>query len=243
MRTSINKKTMTNCILMRVAVMVSFVVLLNGCSSQPKPISIESPDLTPKESASFNGPNSPSLNKNDRQVRIAPELLSADEHHDILMAIDHWQVQGKIGLRIPNNSGSMYFNWKQGGENWAIHLSGPLGQGATWIRGNAMGVSLQAGDKVPIYADSADQLMQSSLGWSLPIKSLHYWIRGFPDPATALDSIEKDESNNLSRLSQSGWDIVYARHQDIDGWTLPKKIIATNSDIRVTIIIKNWRLY
>ena len=243
MRTSINNKTMTTRLLVHVAVMASFVVFLNGCSSQPKSISIKSPDLTQKESASFNGPNSSSSNRNDRQVRIAPESLSADEYNDILMAIDHWQVQGKIGLRIPNNSGSMYFNWKQEGENWAIHLSGPLGQGATWIRGNAMGVSLQAGDKLPTYADSADQLMQRSLGWSLPIRSLHYWIRGFPDPATALDSIEKDESNNLIRLSQSGWDIVYARHQDIDGWTLPQKIIAPNPDIRATIIIKNWRLY
>lgn len=236
---------MTTHIVKHIAIMTAFIFLLNGCSNQPKSTSLDSPHHTTKKSANLNGSNSDkaSSNSKSRPARIASESLSADEYQDILMSIDHWQVQGKMGLRIPNNSGSMYFNWKQEGDTWAIHLSGPLGQGATWIKGNGQTVSLQAGDKLPIYADSAEQLMQRSLGWSLPIRSLHYWIRGFPDPATAFDSIEKDQDNNLSRLSQSGWNIVYSRYQEKDGWTLPQKIIATNDDIRATIIIKNWRFH
>ncbi len=217
------------------------IALLSACSSLPKTTDTSSPDAQ-RQSQTGTSIKSPIVIA-QRPAKFAPNTTNATEYQQILLGIDHWQAQGKIGLKIPNNSGSLYFNWKQEADTWAIHLSGPLGQGATWIKGNETRVSLRAGDKPLIYAKSPEELMQRSLGWSLPIENLYYWLRGVASPLAPITSILKDESGQLISLSQLGWNIEFPRYKQHDGWLLPQKIIATNNKIKTTIIIKNWRLY
>src|SRR5690606_4991165 len=54
-----------------------------------------------------------------------------------LAAIQEWQLSGKMNLRVPGESDTVRVIWQNRPEDFAIRLSGALGMGATWIRGDA----------------------------------------------------------------------------------------------------------
>jgi len=212
----------------RLLICVVAIAFLSACvSSKPKP----TPD---QQSATVEAP---------KAIPKAPERLTQwDNYQQILGSIDQWQVQGKLGVRLPNNSGSVYFNWKQRPDDFAIHLSGPLGQGTTWIRGDDRRVSLEQTDQPPLFAATPEALMKKSLGWSLPIGQLYYWIRGIASPNSDASEQSRYNDGSLERLEQDGWQLQYSRYKTVSGWSLPTKVIAHQQDLKLTFIIKNWKL-
>lgn len=179
-----------------------------------------------------------------KPVPKAPEVATDwDNYQQVLRTIDQWQVQGKLGVRLPDNSGSVYFNWKQRPSDFAIHLNGPLGQGTTWIRGNDRRVSLEQSGEPPVFAATPEELMLKSLGWWLPISELYYWVRGIPAPGSNPDQLTRGQDGTLLELQQNGWQLEFSRYKIIKGWSLPSKVIARRDDIKLTFIIKNWKLH
>ncbi len=136
--------------------------LLSACASPPQ---------TPE-------PRSETARAAERTPEPVPDAPSAssdwEAYRQVLGDIEQWQVQGKLGIRLPDNSGSLYFNWKQWPDEFAIHLNGPLGQGATWIRGSDRQVSLEQSGQPPMTATSPEDLMYNALGWWLPVAELYY---------------------------------------------------------------------
>jgi len=218
-----------------------------GCASQTTGVAHKNTD---EQASSHSDNRSPTVSNNTplpNKPPIAPQLSDWDEYQQVLQGIEHWQVQGKLGIRLPNDSGSLYFNWLQHPENFAIHLSGPLGQGASWIRGgsptnNSQQVSLERGKQPPVYADNLETLMQGTLGWSLPVSELHYWVRGIPAPDTPIEQIDHDDSGRLLSLQQQGWKLRFERYKTINSWPLPGKLIAEREPLKLTFIIKSWKL-
>ncbi len=195
------------------------LVLLAGCARQP---------LQPGTS---------------RDIPQPPAIVGQwQQYQELLTSIDHWQLQGKLGLQVPDHSGSVYVNWQQQQRDYAIHLSGPLGQGTTWIRGNDRGVELENSDG-KISARTPEQLMLDNLGWWLPVSELHYWIRALPSPTASEAALQRNDDGTIAQLQQSGWTLQYSRYQPVEGWPLPGRVVAQRDDIRLTFIIKNWEFY
>lgn len=218
--------------ILRLPALLAVLLLLNACVSQ-------SPQ-TPE-------PHSEAARAAEQKPAPVPTAPSAsddwDNYRQVLGAIEQWQVQGKLGIRLPDNSGSVYFNWKQWPAEFAIHLNGPLGQGATWVRGNERQVSLEQAGQAPMSAASPEDLMYNALGWWLPVGELYYWIRGIPAPDAPVQSLQRHTDGTLLSLEQRGWQMSYSRHEDVEGWSLPTRLTASNRDIRLTFIIKSWQLH
>lgn len=179
----------------------------------------------------------------------APPIVSQwEDYQQILGAIDYWQVQGKLGVRTPTDSGSVTFNWKQLPEQFAIYLHGPLGQGTVWIRGTAQQVSLEQTGQDTLYAPTPELLMYDAMGWWLPVSDLHYWIKGIPAPDKPVTRQQHHDDGTLQSLQQNGWQLDYSGYQSLAGWYLPGKVVAQyhspnqRSDIRLTFILKDWQL-
>lgn len=217
-----------------------FCVLLSACSSQPKP---EPPPAAATDTVTHQKKKITKPQKSPKPTKTAPVFESEDDYQAHLQAIIHWEVQGKLGIRLPDNSGSLYFNWKQEPNQYAIHLSGPLGQGATWIRGNHSGVTIQAGNKPKVFAATPEALLAKTLGWSLPVQELYYWTRGLQSPMSEVTASSYSDDQKLLTLEQSGWQLQFKRYRDFSGWSLPQKLIAQRDDIRLTFVIKNWKIY
>ena len=208
------------------------IVLLSGCASQTPRTTSPTSSSPPHEQRPSGTHSEPYPSTEDPHA--APEYTTED--------LQQWQVQGKLGIRVPGDSGSVYFNWKQGNDDFAIHLSGPLGQGSSWLHGNEHRVSLQQGNREPVYADNMEALMHSTLGWALPVSELYFWIRGIPAPDIAVTHQAYNDANRLVQLQQQGWQLTFERYRQTSNLHLPGKLIAKRDNIKLTFIIKNWTL-
>lgn len=198
--------------LMRNLLVPALVLLLAGCAG-----------LGPQES--IEGPG----NKQDWTT-----------HKARISEIDGWQIRGKIGIRAPQDSGSGTLFWLQRQDYFDIRLSGPLGRGATRLNGRPNAVALEVAGQGRFEAESPEALVESQLGWRLPVSNLLWWVRGLPAPDSR-SRIALDANGRLANLQQDGWDIQYLGYSDEDGYALPSRIKLAGRDLQITLVVKDWQ--
>lgn len=165
-----------------------------------------------------------------------------DKYQTRLAGLNTWELQGKLGVRVPGDANSVYVDWHQASGDYAIRLSGPFGQGTTWIRGRENAVRLEQAGRAPLSAPTPEELVYEALGWELPIRDLHYWVRGIPAPASPVVSQERTEAGALAYLEQAGWQLSYSGYNNVGPWQLPGKIVAQRGELKLTLVIKQWQL-
>lgn len=171
-----------------------------------------------------------------------PRQVDADAQRDALLQLDKWQAEGKLGLRAKGEAHSAYFDWQNHSDGFVLRLSGPLGQGTTWLRRDGSVVTLESPDQPMRQATSAEELMRYQLGWQVPVSNLRYWIKGVAAPNARVSHLTRNPDGTLAELHQQGWQISYSRYNVESGWALPGKLTAKRGDIALTIIVKDWRL-
>lgn len=172
--------------------------------------------------------------------QIAP--IGVEQQQQLIRRMPSWRAEGKIAINMDGERQNAAFDWQQRHSNYVIHLYGPFGQGATWLRRTSKGVTLENAEIGMRRAANAEQLMEDTFGWQVPVSDLQYWIRGLTAPQPDPSAIETDEHGLISTLEQQGWQVNYDRYQEHDGWILPAKLTATRDAITVTIVIKQWQL-
>ena len=161
-------------------------------------------------------------------------------HKAHISEIDGWQISGKIGIQAPQDSGSGTLFWLQRQGYFDIRLSGPLGRGATRLTGRPDAVALEVAGQGRFEAESPEALVESQLGWQLPVSHLLYWVRGLPAPDSR-SRIALDPNGRLASLQQDGWDVQYLGYTEEDGYTLPNRIKLAGRDLKITLVVKDWQ--
>lgn len=161
-------------------------------------------------------------------------------HKAQISEIDGWQINGKIGIRAPQDSGSGTLFWLQRQDYFDIRLSGPLGRGATRLTGRPDAVALEVAGQGRFEAESPEALVESQLGWQLPVSNLLWWIRGLPAPDSR-SHVELDGNGRLAHLQQDGWDVQYLDYSDENGFALPSRIKLAGRDLQITLVVKDWQ--
>ncbi|MBU2707223.1 outer membrane lipoprotein LolB [Zooshikella marina] len=161
------------------------------------------------------------------------------KHQQQLSKIDTWSLEGKLGIRTPNDSSSAYLDWEQQNHLYTIRLSGPLGQGVAEIMGKPGWVVMNTADSRLFTADSPEQLLARELGWTLPISNMQHWIKGIPDPSSDTQP-NLNEQGLLAEIKQNGWEIKYFDYQQFNNLWLPRKIRVSNDQYKLTFIISEW---
>lgn len=163
------------------------------------------------------------------QIQSAPEAKAPDQ----------FALQGKIGVRTAQQSGSAFFTWTQEQDQFDIELSGILGVGKTQITGRPGKVILNSAKAGEITAATPEELLERATGWDAPITHLIQWVQA--KPATALAKQTKDEQGRLSHLLEDQWDVSLSYSEQA---TLPNKLILKQSlengtENRITMVIQN----
>ena len=161
-------------------------------------------------------------------------------HKEQVSEIDGWQISGKVGIRAPRDSGSGTLFWLQRQGYYDIRLSGPLGRGATRLTGRPDAVALEVAGQGRFEADSPEALVQSQLGWQLPVSNLLWWVRGLPAPDSR-SRLSLDGQSRLAMLQQDGWDVEYLGYSEENGFALPARIKLSGRDLQITLVIKDWQ--
>lgn len=161
-------------------------------------------------------------------------------HKARITTLDGWQINGKVGIRAPNDSGSGTLFWLQRQGYFDIRLSGPLGRGAARLTGRPDDVTLEVANQGRYHADSPEALLEQQLGWRLPVSHLLWWVRGLPAPDSR-SQLTLDGNSHLSRLVQDGWTVEYTRYTEQNGYSLPERLKLKGQDLDVTLVIKDWQ--
>ncbi|WP_460120912.1 lipoprotein insertase outer membrane protein LolB [Pseudomonas sp. S2_C03] len=162
------------------------------------------------------------------------------EHKAQLAGIDGWQINGKIGIRAPKDSGSGTLFWLQRQDYYDIRLSGPLGRGAARLTGSPGKVSLEVANQGRYEAPTPEVLLEEQLGWNLPVSHLNWWVRGLPAPDSK-SRLTLDTDSRLAKLDQDGWQVEYLSYSEQNGYWLPERIKLHGADLDVTLVIKEWQ--
>jgi outer membrane lipoprotein LolB len=200
-------------------------VLLGGCATAPT----ES-DTSPPPQA----------------VDAGPPLTEAERwalHRDAVTALDHWQARGKVAYRLPDDAGSAGLLWEQAGAQSEVRVSGPLGVGSTLIRNDGPLIRVRRDGIDRLYpADAAPWLPDGQL-LPIPIGSLHYWLRGVPDPALPVARLEYRDGR-ASAITQAGWSIDIEQYEELRAPALPQRLVIRSDagELSLTVLLRQWEL-
>ncbi|MDO3386070.1 lipoprotein insertase outer membrane protein LolB [Gilvimarinus sp. SDUM040013] len=182
-------------------------------------------------------------------AQVPPKLLDVDYSEQLprLQQLDNWQLEGKLGIRLPDDNGSARLSWRQHGSEFHLSLAGPLGTGRVVIEGSEQQVTLTQSGEPPLIARDAETLLYQATGWQLPVGLLSYWVRGVPAPDHAVDQQSYTAAGALEQFQQAGWTLQIKRHQWVDGLLLPgyvraERPVNTDDGIRVVLAIHQWEL-
>lgn len=152
--------------------------------------------------------------------------------------LSHWLAEGKMGLRVADRGGNLYFSWLQEGTRYTLTLSGPMGAGRTELVGRPGEVTLRNGDIDDITASSPEILLEAVTGYSAPVSHLAHWLKA--QPATLEARIERDTEGRAREIVEDGWTATFTTWDDTYP-TLPRKILITGPETRLTVVITGWQ--
>ncbi len=154
-----------------------------------------------------------------------------------VQAENQFQLQGKIGVRTPQQTGSAFFTWVQQQEEFDIELSGILGVGKTQISGTPGQVTLNSAKTGVIQAASAEELLQRATGWQAPISYLVDWVQA--RPATTTAKLQKDDTQRINQIIEQGWTVDYNAQAKMPNRLILKQSLGNGAENRITMIIEN----
>ncbi|MWJ27706.1 lipoprotein localization protein LolB [Halomonas sp. ZH2S] len=156
-----------------------------------------------------------------------------------LERLDTWGLIGKVGLRTPEESTSANLDWNQYPHYFRMLISGPFGGGRSVLEGREGRYSLTTSEG-RFEAETPEALMEAQLGWSLPVDAMPDWVRGLPGDHASY-RLETDELGFPSHLQQDGWEIDYRDWERFDDLWLPRRMVLNYDDLRITLVINQWR--
>ncbi|MFZ6759839.1 lipoprotein insertase outer membrane protein LolB [Undibacterium sp. Ji50W] len=155
------------------------------------------------------------------------------------------QISGKISIqyqqagKLQSLPGS--FEWEQDTHGTRITLLSQLGQIMARINQNELMATLELNDKSTRSASDLDQLLQETLGWSLPVTGLRDWLQGFVaiDGKRAIAVKAEDQTLNIQ-----GWKLRYASWHEQPSF--PERIDLQRyteqaGDVSIRVVVKEWK--
>ena len=160
-----------------------------------------------------------------------------------LLALDSWNLRGRVAVKAPAGGGQGDLQWQQQGEQTHLRVSGPFGAGVYEIRWDPASLSINSrnGELSRSWTgqDAAEQFLAEELGWSFPAISTRYWLLGVPDPGFPARETFSAEGR-LAALDQNGWTITYERYVEVSSLSLPARIVLQNPRARLRLVIDRW---
>lgn len=175
------------------------------------------------------------------------EEIPADwaEREQALLALDQWDLTGKIAVRQEGQSESAVINrWQQDHDAYQLGLSSAfLGMGSVELQGDSGYLLIRTSDGQRYASSDPEALIEDVTGWRLPLTVLPYWVRGVPAPGRSAE-LGFGPAGQLQLLLQAGWEVHFQRYSTPTGGNLPLPtlITATNGDARVRLAVTRWQI-
>jgi len=176
-----------------------------------------------------------------RQIDAAERLELHGLKSDRLKAQNNWSLSGKLAISNDEDGGSGNLSWRKRPEYTRMDFHGALGRGAWRLEADGKAAKLELADGSTYQQPTVDQLVQQQLGWTIPVESLSWWVRGMAAPGKPQDMLF-DEQGNLVRLDQDGWAVEFGTYRSFGGFDMPVRLTAKQADWKVKLVVRRWEL-
>lgn len=161
-------------------------------------------------------------------LAVKPENVSTAE----------FAINGRISINHQGKRHSAGLRWTHKRDSDEMLLFAPLGQTVARVYRDAYQATLDRGGD-HFSANNAESLMDTVLGWHMPLNGLHIWVLAMQDSEEVVD-LERDESGRISVLRQSGWEVSYLRYADSTANSLPSRLKLDKDDMHLQLLIDEW---
>lgn len=150
----------------------------------------------------------------------------------------NWLIHGRMSITNDKENWYAKFIWEQKDTDFKISFMGPLGE-IELLLSKKNQTTLLKTSSYERMTNNLEQLLLEETGWTLPISSLRFWSYGVANPDYDAQ-FNYDKLDNISELEQLGWHVQYPKRMQVGEYSLPKKIIVTQKDHKIKIIISQW---
>ena len=155
-------------------------------------------------------------------------ILSSTQHAD-----QPFYARGSLSVHLGAQAHFAEFEWRHQREHDQVELRSPMGNTIAEIIRDANSVTLLAAGKI-WQARDVETLTKHTLGWSLPLSALIWWIRGMSDPTSA-SQLQPD-----GELLQQGWRMRFVRAIEAET-PYPSRIDLAREGVKIRFAVRGWR--
>lgn len=128
------------------------------------------------------------------------------------------EYQGRFAVKYVDQNGQVRnaygnFDWVEQADAVSLSLRNPLGSTLAIVVASPTSATLELPNQPPRTASNVEDLMQSALGFPMPVDGLRYWLQNRPAPQSRAKTTA-DASGRISQLVQDGWQIDYLGFAD-----------------------------
>ncbi len=147
------------------------------------------------------------------------------------------RLTGRLSIKQGKEAQFGNVRWLHDSPHHEIDVISPLGATVANIVQDPQRVTLVTSDRQKYEALDADRLMESVLGWSLPLNGMQYWVLGKPAPPEQEAQAELGPDNRLARLNQQQWQIEYSNYRPVGNMQYPGKIVMRRDDVEIRFVV------
>lgn len=171
----------------------------------------------------------------------AAALAQQEAREQQLAHVDHWVLQGKLGIYNARDGGSGTFTWTQDGDRYEFVFRLPILGKSYRLTGGPDGAELDGAEGGPQRGPDAESLMRRTLHWEVPLDELRAWVLGLRAQGAQADlSFGNDRLPSV--LVQDGWTVSYPAWDTTRQPPLPAKVFAEKPPYKVRLAIESWSL-
>ena len=162
------------------------------------------------------------------------------EQRAALERLDHYSLTGRVAVAAGGEGFSGSLRYQQQPRRSDLSLDGPLGMGGMRVvlDGDQLAISTSRGEQLDGAAARAE--LEQSLGFSMPMAALRWWLLGIPAPGEA--SVDADAtSGEIRTFMQDGWKISIDSRAPALGFALPQRLTATREGARMKLLVDRWQ--
>lgn len=169
---------------------------------------------------------------------VSPHLTEVQQQ---LYQVKTWKLEGRIAVKAGNEGWNANLFWEHENGQDRLRISGPFSQGAVSIIVQTDLVYINEGNGVTSSSRDPDALLKAKLGFTVPLRSLRFWVLGLPAPETGYHA-ELDATGGLKGFEQQAWTLDFERFQTVGSDVLPQKMTIEGNAMRLKLVVDEWVL-
>lgn len=147
-----------------------------------------------------------------------------------------FEMLGRVYVRFGPQAFSGSLRWRHDDLADEVWLGGPLGQTAAYIVRDSTGATLTTADQQTYQSMSIEALTKDSLGWSLPLADLSYYVLG-DAPPDSIGAAERDSAGRMTRLERQGWVVRWTPRETASPGPAILRLDLRKDEVEIRLVI------